>query len=183
MNDNQIWNQKDCVQVNTKPAPSWGKSAVTEMSTFSRLSTQPGGHCFLFSCLVGTDDDDCFYIVLFSILKHSLHSHVILHEWLAFYSAFFVCFVFNIHQSDILYSSGIAGCTWNCCRLGASLCTPYNHAPCHFMQRHICKVYAWMLKVHWTQYEFVFHKLNCWSMTGSLLCKHGICLAVLQFLL
>ena len=24
------------------------------------------------------------------------------------------------------------------------LCTPYNHAPCHFMQRHICKVYAWL---------------------------------------
>jgi len=22
------------------------------------------------------------------------------------------------------------------------LCTPYNHAPCHFMQSHICKVYA-----------------------------------------
>ena len=21
------------------------------------------------------------------------------------------------------------------------LCTPYNHAPCHFMQSHICKVY------------------------------------------
>ena len=24
------------------------------------------------------------------------------------------------------------------------LCTPYNHAPCHFMQRHICQVYAWL---------------------------------------
>ena len=22
------------------------------------------------------------------------------------------------------------------------LCTPYNHVPCHFMQSHICKVYA-----------------------------------------
>ena len=22
------------------------------------------------------------------------------------------------------------------------LCTPYNHAPCHFMQSHICQVYA-----------------------------------------
>ena len=33
-----------------------------------------------FSCLVGTDDDDCFYIALFSILKHSLHTHVILHK-------------------------------------------------------------------------------------------------------
>ena len=22
------------------------------------------------------------------------------------------------------------------------LCTPYNHTPCHFMQSHVCKVYA-----------------------------------------
>ena len=25
---------------------------------------------------------------------------------------------------------------------GCILCTPHNHAPCHFMQSHICKVYA-----------------------------------------
>ena len=31
----------------------------------------------------------------------------------------------------------------NCCRLCAfCLCTPYNHAPCHFMQSYIRKVYA-----------------------------------------
>ena len=24
------------------------------------------------------------------------------------------------------------------------LCTPYNHAPCHFMQSHIRKVHAWV---------------------------------------
>ena len=36
----------------------------------------------------------------------------------------------------------MAGGTWNCSRLGASSLTPYNHAPCHFMQSHIRKVYA-----------------------------------------
>ena len=36
----------------------------------------------------------------------------------------------------------MAGATWNCSRLGEILCTPYNHAPCHFMQSHIRKVYA-----------------------------------------
>ena len=36
----------------------------------------------------------------------------------------------------------MACATWNCSRLGANLCTPYNYAPCHFMQSHIRKVYA-----------------------------------------
>ena len=53
----------------------------------------------------------------------SLRSHVILHEGTAFYSAFL-----NIHQ-QLLPSRRV-------------LCTPYNHALCHFMQSHICKVYA-----------------------------------------
>ena len=46
----------------------------------------------------------------------SLRSHVILHEWLAFYSAFL-----NIHRSSVL----MAGATWNCCRLGA-FCVHYT---------------------------------------------------------
>ena len=37
----------------------------------------------------------------------------------------------------------MASATWNCSRLSTTfLCTPYNHAPCHFMQSHIRKVYA-----------------------------------------
>ena len=66
----------------------------------------------------------------------SLRSHVILHEWLAFYSAFF-----NIHRSGVL--SALA---WlvphETAAISAVLCTPYNHAPCHFMQSHMRKVYA-----------------------------------------
>ena len=66
----------------------------------------------------------------------SLRSRVILQEWIAFYSAFL-----NIHRSGVLQR-------WHCwChkKLLPSrrvLCTPYNHAPCHFMQSHIRKVYA-----------------------------------------
>ena len=83
------------------------------------------------------DDDDCFYIALFSALEHSLRSHVILHEWLAFYSAFL-----NIHQSGVLYSAGMAGATWNCCPLGASSVYTIQPCACHFMQSHKRKVYA-----------------------------------------
>ena len=62
---------------------------------------------------------------------------MILHERLAFYSAFL-----NIYQSGVF-----TVLTWLVPleTAGASaqvLCTPYNHAPCPFMQSYICKVYA-----------------------------------------
>ena len=44
----------------------------------------------------------------------SLHSHVILHEWLAFMQR-----VFQEPLKWCTYSSGMAGATWNCCHLGA----------------------------------------------------------------
>ena len=44
----------------------------------------------------------------------SLRSYVILHEWIAFYSAFF-----EYPPKWCIYSAGMAGATWNCCRLGA----------------------------------------------------------------
>ena len=79
------------------------------------------------------------YIALFSALEHSLRSHVILHEWIAFYSTFFCCWISN----EVVYLQHWHG--WCHKKLLPSrriLCTPYNHAPCHFMQSHICKVYA-----------------------------------------
>ena len=67
----------------------------------------------------------------------SLSSHVILHKWLAFYSAFL-----NIYRSGVL-----TALAWLVPHETAAisvqvLCTPYNHAPCHFMQSHIRRVYA-----------------------------------------
>ena len=70
----------------------------------------------------------------------SLRSHVILHEWIAFYSAFL-----NIHRSDVLTALAWLVPQESSARESQSrrvLCTPYNHAPCHFMQSHIRKVYA-----------------------------------------
>ena len=54
----------------------------------------------------------------------------------------FLLRVFEYPPRWCTYSAGMAGATWNCCRPGKVLCTPYNHAPCHFMQSHIHKVYA-----------------------------------------
>ena len=81
--------------------------------------------------------DDCLYSAILSSWADSLRSHVILHEWLAFYSAFL-----NIHRSGVL-----TALTWlvpyETAAVSAQvLCTPCNHAPCHFMQSHIRKVYA-----------------------------------------
>ena len=67
----------------------------------------------------------------------SLHSHVILHEWIVFYSAFFWI------STEVVYLQRWHG--WCHKKLLPSwrvLRTPYNHAPCHFMQSHIRKVYA-----------------------------------------
>ena len=67
----------------------------------------------------------------------SLHLHVILHEWLAFYSAFL-----NIHHSGVLTALAWLVPHETAAVSAQVLCTPYNHAPCHFMQSHICKVLA-----------------------------------------
>ena len=70
----------------------------------------------------------------------SLRSHVILHEWIAFYSTFL-----NIHRSGVLTALAWLVPQESAARESQSrrvLCAPYNHAPCHFMQSHIRKVYA-----------------------------------------
>ena len=88
------------------------------------------------------------YILYWSLLysailrswADSLRSHVILHEWIAFYSAFL-----NIHRSGVLTALAWLVPQEPAARESQSrrvLCTPYNHAPCHFMQSHIRKVYA-----------------------------------------
>ena len=73
-----------------------------------------------------------YYIYIHSTVLHSeadsLRSHVILHEWLPFYSTFL-----NIHQSGELTMLAHESAAIS----AQVLCTPYNHAPCHFMQNHI----------------------------------------------
>ena len=70
----------------------------------------------------------------------SRRSHVILHEWIASYSAFL-----KIHRSGVLTALAWMVPQESAARESQSrrvLCTPYNHALCHFMQSHIRKVYA-----------------------------------------
>ena len=67
----------------------------------------------------------------------SLCSHMILHEWLAFYNVFL-----NIHGSGVLTALAWPVPCETAAVSAQVLCTPYNHAPCHFMQSHIRKVYV-----------------------------------------
>ena len=84
------------------------------------------------------DDDDCFsYSTVLCSRADSLRSHVILHEWLPISSAFL-----NIHQSGVLTALAWLVLHETAAISAQVLCTPYNHAPYHFMQSHICKVYA-----------------------------------------
>ena len=57
---------------------------------------------------------------------------------------YFFFFILNIHRSGVsTYSAGIWLVPHETAAVSAQvLCTPYNHAPCHFMQSHIRKVYV-----------------------------------------
>ena len=85
-----------------------------------------------------------YWSLLYSAIPRSwagsLRSHVILHEWIAFYSAFL-----NIHRSGVLTALAWLVPQESAARESQSrriLCTPYKHAPCHFIQSHIRKVHA-----------------------------------------
>ena len=85
-----------------------------------------------------------YWSLLYSAIPRSwagsLRSHVILHEWIAFYSAFL-----NTHRSGVLTALAWLVPQESAARESQSwhvLHTPYKHAPCHFMQSHIRKVYA-----------------------------------------
>ena len=60
---------------------------------------------------------------------------MILHEWIAFYSAFL-----NLHRTGVQRWHG--RCHVKLLPSRRLLCTPYNHAPCHFMQSHIRQVFS-----------------------------------------
>ena len=79
---------------------------------------------------------------------------VILHEWIAFYSAFL-----NIYRSGVL-QRWHGWCHMKLLPSRRVLCTPYNHAPFHFMQSHIRMVHA-CLAVTW--------RLHFWQNDRDLL--------------
>ena len=82
------------------------------------------------------------YKALFSALLSRLTALACSSTWVTSFIAFvLVCFL-NIHRSGVL-----TALAWLVRRETAAIsahvvCTPYNHAPCPFMQSHIHKVYA-----------------------------------------
>ena len=82
-----------------------------------------------------------WWLLLYSAILRSradsLRSHVILHEWLDYFIARFLISI------EVVYLQRWHGwCHMNLLPSRRVLRTPYNHAPCHFMQSHIPKVYA-----------------------------------------
>ena len=78
------------------------------------------------------------YIALFSALLSRLTALVCASAWVLDFIARFL----NIHRNGVL-----TALAWLVPHETAAvsvqvLCTPYNYAPCHFMQSHIRKVYA-----------------------------------------
>ena len=80
-----------------------------------------------------------WWLLLYSAILRSradsLHLLVTQHKWIAFYSMFL-----NIHRSVVLTVLARLVTHETAAILVQVLCTPYNHGPCHFMQK--CKVYA-----------------------------------------
>ena len=114
----------------------------------SPLDLISGGWMLLCRELIMAEDGPMrafyYWSLLYSAILRSwadsLRSHVILHERIAYYSAFL-----NIHRSGVLTALAWLVPQESAARESQSrrvLCTPYNHAPCHFMQSHIRKVYA-----------------------------------------
>ena len=84
---------------------------------------------------------------LYSAILRSLEQTHCARMWFCMsdqlYSAFCCCFfVFNIHRSGVLMALAWLVPHETAAVSAQVLCTPYNHAPCHFMQSHILKVYA-----------------------------------------
>ena len=81
---------------------------------------------------------DRFYIALFSALEQTQCARMWFHmsDWL------FIARFLNIHRSGVLTALAWLVPHETAADSAQVLCTPYNHAPSHFMQSHIRKVYA-----------------------------------------
>ena len=100
-----------------------------------------------------------FFSALLRYRADSLRSHVIQHERLAFFVCLFTA-RFGI-SFEVVYLQRWHG--WSHTNPLPSrrvLCTPCNHAPCHFMQNHIRKVHAYLA---------VTCHLNVWQNDQGLL--------------
>ena len=78
------------------------------------------------------------YIALFSSLLSRLTALACGSTWVTSFIARFL----NIHQSGVFTALAWLVPHETAAVSAQVLTTPYNHAPCHFTQSHICKVYA-----------------------------------------
>ena len=78
------------------------------------------------------------YIALFSALLSRLTVLACGSAWVTSFIARFL----NIHRSGVLTALAWLVPHETAAISAQVLCMPYNHAPCHFMQSHIRKVYA-----------------------------------------
>ena len=78
------------------------------------------------------------YIALFSALLSRLTALACGSTWVTS----FIARLLNIHRSGVLTALAWLVLHETAAFSAHVLCTPYNHAPCHFMQSHIRKVYA-----------------------------------------
>ena len=78
------------------------------------------------------------YIALFSALLSRLTALACGSTWVTSFIARFL----NSHWSGVLTALAWLVPHETAAVSAKVLCTPYNHAPCHFMQSHIRKVYA-----------------------------------------
>ena len=83
------------------------------------------------------DDDDRFYIVLFSALEQTHCTRM----WFYMSDQLFIA-RFWISTKVVYLQRWHGWCHMKLLPSRHVLCTPHNHVPCHFMQSHIRKVYA-----------------------------------------
>ena len=91
-----------------------------------------------------------FLVHVFWLIDVRLYSAILLSRltalacgstWVTSFIARFFLFL-NIHRSGVLIALAWLVPHETAAVSVQVLCTPYNHAPCHFMQSHIRKVYA-----------------------------------------
>ena len=119
---------------------SWVWGFTQRMGCWLFLRNDDVGLCCLQTGLI---DDRLYSAILRSLEQtHCACMWFYTSDWL-FHSAFYFIFIFlNIHRSGVLTALAWLVPHETAAVSAQVLCTPYNHAPCHFMQSHIREVYA-----------------------------------------
>ena len=89
---------------------------------------------------------------LYSAILRSLEQTHCARLWFYMSYKLFIAHFLNIHQSGVLTALAWLVPHETAAISAQVLCTPYNHASCHFMQSHIRKVYASLAvtcHLHW----------------------------------